>query len=82
MILVVHFYAGTDVMILKIFSPKNLAKKSAFFAQNKAKLCNNWIITLVFEKNVNYFAKNWQKSHKIVIITSIPLVFQNCSLIK
>jgi hypothetical protein len=30
---------GTDVMILKIFSPKNLAKKSAFLTQNKAKLC-------------------------------------------
>jgi hypothetical protein len=28
---------GTDVMILKIFSPKNLAKKLAFFTQNKAK---------------------------------------------
>jgi hypothetical protein len=28
---------GTDVMILKIFSPKNLAKKLAFLTQNKAK---------------------------------------------
>jgi hypothetical protein len=27
---------GTDVMILKIFSPKNLAKKLAFFAQTCA----------------------------------------------
>jgi hypothetical protein len=27
--------AGTDVMILKIFSPKNLAKM-AFFTQNKS----------------------------------------------
>jgi hypothetical protein len=27
----------TDVMILKIFSPKNLAKKLAFLTQNKAK---------------------------------------------
>jgi hypothetical protein len=26
---------GTDVMILKIFSPKNLAKKMAFFTQIK-----------------------------------------------
>jgi hypothetical protein len=32
--------AGTDVMIfLKIFSPKNSAKKLAFLTQNKAKLC-------------------------------------------
>jgi hypothetical protein len=28
---------GTDVMILKIFSPKNFAKKLAFWTQNKAK---------------------------------------------
>jgi hypothetical protein len=49
-------------MILKIFSLKNFAKKLAFFAQNKAKLCKKWIITLVFEKNANFFAENWQKS--------------------
>jgi hypothetical protein len=30
------------------------------------------IITLVFEKNANLFAENWQKSPKIVIITSTP----------
>jgi hypothetical protein len=29
--------AGTDVMILKIFSPENSAKKLAFLSQNKAK---------------------------------------------
>jgi hypothetical protein len=28
---------GTDVMIFKIFSPKNLAQKLAFLTQNKAK---------------------------------------------
>jgi hypothetical protein len=44
----------------------------AFFAQNKAKSFKNWIITLVFDKNANFFAKNWQKSQKIVIITSTP----------
>jgi hypothetical protein len=27
---------GTDVMIFKIFSPKNLAKKIAFFAPTRA----------------------------------------------
>jgi hypothetical protein len=27
---------GTDVMILKMFSPKNSAKKLAFLIQNKA----------------------------------------------
>jgi hypothetical protein len=59
-------------MILKIFSLKNFAKKLAFFAQNKAKLCKNRTITLVFEKNANYFAENCRKSQKIVIITSTP----------
>jgi hypothetical protein len=56
----------------KKFSPKNLAKNLAFFAQNKAKLCKNLIITLVFEKNAIFYAKNWQKSQKSVIITSTP----------
>jgi hypothetical protein len=72
-------------MIFKIFSPKILAKKLAFFAQSKAKLCKNWIITLVFEKNANFFAENWQKSQKSVIITSTPdwanlRLFGNCLL--
>jgi hypothetical protein len=56
----------------KYFRRKILRKNWRFFAQNKAKLCKNWIITLVFEKNANFFAKNWQKSQKIVIITSTP----------
>jgi hypothetical protein len=30
------------------------------------------IITLVFEKNANFFAENWEKSQKIVVITSTP----------
>jgi hypothetical protein len=59
-------------MIFKIVSPKNTAKKLSFLTQNKAKLCKNLIITLVFEKNANFFAENWQKSPKIVIITSTP----------
>jgi hypothetical protein len=29
-------------------------------------------ITLVFEKNAIFFAENWQKSQKMVIITSTP----------
>jgi hypothetical protein len=63
---------GTDVIIFKIFSPKKIAKKLAFLTQNKAKICKILIITLVFEKNANFFAENWQKTHKIVIITSTP----------
>jgi hypothetical protein len=49
--------------------PKKIAKKLAFLTQNKAKLCKILIITLVFEKNANFFA---EKSQKIVIITSTP----------
>jgi hypothetical protein len=30
------------------------------------------IITLVFKKNANFFAENWEKSQKTVIITSTP----------
>jgi hypothetical protein len=33
--------SGTDVMIFRIFSPKNLAKKLAFFAQTTASFCKN-----------------------------------------
>jgi hypothetical protein len=44
----------------------------AFLTQIKDKLCKILIIKLVFEKNVNYFAENWQISQKIVIITSTP----------
>jgi hypothetical protein len=34
-------HPGTDVMIFLIFSPKNLAKKLAFFAQTTASFCKN-----------------------------------------
>jgi hypothetical protein len=63
---------GTDVRILKIFLPKNLAKILAFIAQTTDSFCKNIIITLVFEKNANFFAENLQKLQKIVIITSTP----------
>jgi hypothetical protein len=33
------------------------------------------IITLVFKKNANFFSENWEKSQKIVIITSTPGIF-------
>jgi hypothetical protein len=36
----------------------------AFHAQNKAKLCKNWIITLVFEKNANFFSPKMGKSRR------------------
>jgi hypothetical protein len=43
-----------------IFAEK-IGKKLAFYAQNKAKLCKNWIITLVFEKNANFFRRKLAK---------------------
>jgi hypothetical protein len=46
---------------LKIFSPKNSAKKWRFFTQNKAKICEILIITWVFEKNANFFRRKLSK---------------------
>jgi hypothetical protein len=59
-------------MIFKIFSAKNLAKILAFFAQTSVVFAKIVIITLVLRKTPNFFAENWQKSQKIVIITSTP----------
>jgi hypothetical protein len=53
------FPPGTDVMILKIFSQKKIAKKLAFLTQNKAKLCTIFDHNIGFEKNANFFAENW-----------------------
>jgi vacuolar-type H+-ATPase subunit F/Vma7 len=63
--------SGVDVMIFKIFSPKKL-QKMAFLTQNKAKICKILIITLVLANQLQNFGKHWQKSQKIVIITSTP----------
>jgi hypothetical protein len=41
-----------------------VAKKIGILTQNEAKLCNNLIATLVFEKNANFFAKNFRKIAK------------------
>jgi hypothetical protein len=59
----------------------------AFLTQSKAKLGTKLIIALVFEKNANFFAENWRKSQKIVIITSTPganptIVCYNASTVK
>jgi hypothetical protein len=59
-------------MIFKIFLPKNLAKILAFLLKLLLVFAKHLIITLVFEKNANFFAEDWQKSQKIVIITSTP----------
>jgi hypothetical protein len=39
------------------------------FWLKKAELCILFIITLVYEKNANFFAENCRKWQKIVIIT-------------
>jgi hypothetical protein len=52
-------------MILKIFSPKNSAKKVAFLTQNKAKICKILHITLVFEKNANFSPKIVENRRKL-----------------
>jgi hypothetical protein len=46
-----------NATILKIFSPKKIAKKWRFLTQNKAKLCKILIITLVFKKNAIFCRK-------------------------
>jgi hypothetical protein len=48
-------------MILKIFLPKNLAQILAFFAQTTASFCKNLSITLVFDKNANFFRRKLKK---------------------
>jgi hypothetical protein len=52
-------------MIIKIFSPNNLAKILEFFAQTPASFGKNLITTLVFEKTPFF-------SQKIDIIVSTP----------
>jgi hypothetical protein len=47
-------------------------EKFGVLTQKKAKLSKILIITLVFQKNANFFAENCQKSQKIVITTSTP----------
>jgi hypothetical protein len=57
--------AGTDVMILKNFSPNFLAKKLEFLTQNRGKLCKILIITLVFEINANFSPKIVKNRRKL-----------------
>jgi hypothetical protein len=63
------FEPGTD---FKNIFAKNFSENIGVFAQTTASFCKIVIITLVFEKNANFFAENWQKSPKILIITSTP----------
>jgi hypothetical protein len=63
--------SGTDVMFLKYFRRKN-CEKNGVFDSKQSQIMQSLTITLVFEKNANFFAKNWQKLQKIVILTSTP----------
>jgi hypothetical protein len=49
----------------------------ASFAPTTARFYKNVIITLVFEKKVNVFTENWQRSQKIVIVTLTPWAKEN-----
>jgi hypothetical protein len=66
------YLANLGPMLWFFCRPKNRRKNWRFLTEYKAKLCKNLIMALVFEKNVYYFAENWRKSPKIVIITSKP----------
>jgi hypothetical protein len=55
---VFNFEPGADVMIFKIFSPKNWR----FWLKTKLNyVFKNFIITLVFEKNANFFRQKLSK---------------------
>jgi hypothetical protein len=57
------FLPGTDVMILKIFSQKNW-RKIAFLTQIKGNFAEKVIISLVFEKNANFFSPKIGKKRR------------------
>jgi hypothetical protein len=48
-------------MIFHNFFPPKIGEKLAFLTQNKAKLYKKLIITLVFEKNANFFRRTLAK---------------------
>jgi hypothetical protein len=64
--------SGTDATMIFIISTNKMAKNWRFLLETKLNDANFLIITLFFEKNANFSAENWQKSRKIVIVTSTP----------
>jgi hypothetical protein len=52
---------------------KKFSEKIGVSDTNQSQILKKLIITLVFEKNAIFFAENWQKSQKILIITSTPV---------
>jgi hypothetical protein len=60
-IISVQGWPGTDVMIFKIFSPKNLAKKFAFFAQTTVSFCKNCYHDISFGEKRQFFRRKLAK---------------------
>jgi hypothetical protein len=60
----------TDVMTFKIFSPKKIAKKLAFFTHTKANLSKNFDHNIGFGVNATFFAENCPK------MTSTPVILR------
>jgi hypothetical protein len=63
-----------------IFAEK-FSEKIGVFYSKQTQILKKLIITLVFKKNANFFAQNWEKSQKIVIITSAPDWANFCQLV-
>jgi hypothetical protein len=63
-----------------IFSAEIFGENIGVFSSHCCLILKKMIITLVFEKNAKFFAENWQKSQKIVIVTSTPGIgFSACT---
>jgi hypothetical protein len=59
-------HSGTDVMIFKIFLPKNLAKILAFFAQTTASFCKKIDHNIVFFRKTPIFSPKIGKNRRKV----------------
>jgi hypothetical protein len=76
-----YIYSVRQILLWKFFFPQHVQLLEMrivqgpmfwFFTQTP-NFCETFIVALVFEKNANFFfVGNWQKSQKIVIITSTP----------
>jgi hypothetical protein len=63
---------GPMLRFLKYFRRKKLRKNWRFRLMTKLNNAKILIVTFGFEKTPVFFAENFQKSQKIVIITSTP----------
>jgi hypothetical protein len=58
---------------LKYFRWKN-EQKIGVFDSKQSWIMQNFDHNIGFEKNANFRAENWEKSQKIMIITSTPVM--------